>query len=115
MSLGINLSQMTQAEMRKVKIGLANLFKTEVNPIMREFKPRTDDWEDWQAFERASEEMLDFLRFHIVKTLKRDEKNIYSFRKVSPRMQKARAEQREELFAKQGIPRRLLKLKSKLQ
>jgi hypothetical protein len=115
MSIGVNTGQMTQAEMRKVKVGPTDLFKTKVNPIMREFKPRTDDWEDWRAFERAYEEALDFLRLHIVNTLKRDEKKIYSLRKVSPRMQKARAEQREELFAKQGIPRRLVKLKSKLE
>jgi hypothetical protein len=67
---------------------------------MREFKPRTDDWEDWQAFEKAYEEALHFLRLHLVKTLKCDEKKISGFRKVNPRMQKARAEQREEFFAK---------------
>jgi hypothetical protein len=43
MSLGVNMPQMTQVEMREVKIGLMDLFKTEINPIMREFKPRTDD------------------------------------------------------------------------
>jgi hypothetical protein len=43
MSLGVNMPQMTQAEMRKVKIGLANLSKTEVNLILGEFKPKTDD------------------------------------------------------------------------
>jgi hypothetical protein len=46
MSLEVNMPQMTQAEMRKVKVGLADLFKTEINPITREFKTRTDDWED---------------------------------------------------------------------
>jgi hypothetical protein len=46
-SLGVNLPQMTQGKTPKVKIELANLFKTEINHIMREFKLRTDDWEDW--------------------------------------------------------------------
>jgi hypothetical protein len=50
-----------------------------------------------------------------MKTLKHDEKKRYGFRKVNPRMQNAQAEQREELFAKQDIQRRLLKLKSKLK
>jgi hypothetical protein len=45
--------------------------------------------------------------------LKRDEKKMYGFRKVNPRMQKARAEQRQKFCAKQVIERRLLKLKSK--
>jgi hypothetical protein len=52
-SVGVNMPQMTQAEIRKVKIGLTDLFKAEINPIMREFKPRPGDWEEWQAFERA--------------------------------------------------------------
>jgi hypothetical protein len=48
-----------------------------------------------------------------VKTLKRDKKKIYSFKKINRKMQKARAEQMEELFAKQDIQRRLMSLKSK--
>jgi hypothetical protein len=46
MSLGVKMPRMTQAEMGKVKTGLANLFKTEINSIMREFKSRADDWKD---------------------------------------------------------------------
>jgi hypothetical protein len=38
---------MTQAEMWKVKVGPVELFKTEINPIMREFKPRTNDSNEW--------------------------------------------------------------------
>jgi hypothetical protein len=91
---------MTQAAMRKVKIGWADLLKTEINLIVREFKPKINDWENWQMFEGAYEEALHLLRLHVVKTLKRDEKKMYGFRKVNPRMQKARAEQRDELFAK---------------
>jgi hypothetical protein len=43
MSLGVNMPPMTQAEMRKANVGLAGLFETEINFIMKEFKPRTDD------------------------------------------------------------------------
>jgi hypothetical protein len=78
---------------------------------MREFARRTDDWKDWQAFEIAYEDALHLLHLHVVKTFKPDEHKIYGFRKVNARMQKAQAEQREELFAKQDIQRRLLKLK----
>jgi hypothetical protein len=46
MSPRANMPQITQAEMRKVKVGLADLFKTEINSIIREFKPRIDDGED---------------------------------------------------------------------
>jgi hypothetical protein len=43
MSLGVNMLQRTQAEMRKVKVRLADLFKTEINLMKREFTSRTDD------------------------------------------------------------------------
>jgi hypothetical protein len=92
MSLGVNMPQMSQAKMRKVKLGLADLFKTEISSIMREFKLRINDWEHWQVFEGAYEEALHLLRLHVVKTLKSDEKKIHDFRKVNPRMQKTRAE-----------------------
>jgi hypothetical protein len=106
---------MTQGEMGNLKVGLADLFKTEINLIMRESKPRTGDWEDWQALEGAYEEALHLFVLHVVKILKRDEKKIYGFRQINSRIQKARAEQREEFFTKQDIQKRLLKLKSKLE
>jgi hypothetical protein len=88
MSLGVDMPQLTQAEMSNVKTGLADFFRTEINLIIGEFKPRTSDWENPQAFEGAYQEALPLLRFHIVKTLKRDAKKICSFRKVNSRMQK---------------------------
>jgi hypothetical protein len=115
MSLGVNMPQMTQTEMRKVKVGLADVFKTEINPIMGEVIPRTDDREECQVFEGPYEEALHLLHLHIVNTLRRLETKMYCFKKVNPRIQKVRGERREELFAKQDIQRRLLKLKSKLE
>jgi hypothetical protein len=107
------MPQTIQAEMRKIKVGMVDLFKTEINPITREFKSKAYDWEDWQAFEGAYEEAWHLLRVLVMNILKRDEKKMYDFRKISPRMQKAQSEQREELFTKQDIQKRLLKLKSK--
>jgi hypothetical protein len=43
MSLEVSMPQMTQEEMLKIKVRLADLFKTEINLIMREFKSRTVD------------------------------------------------------------------------
>jgi hypothetical protein len=50
--LGVHMPRMAQAEMQKAKIRLADLLKTKVNPLMRDLKPRIDDWEDWQVFEK---------------------------------------------------------------
>jgi hypothetical protein len=44
---GVNIPEMSQAEMRKVKKGLVNLFKVEINPMTEEFEARSDDYEDW--------------------------------------------------------------------
>jgi hypothetical protein len=38
---------MSQAEMRKVRKGLTDLFKTMANPLMKEFQPKEDDCEGW--------------------------------------------------------------------
>jgi hypothetical protein len=115
MSLGGNMPQITQAEMQKVKIWRADLSKTGINLIMRELKPRTDDWEDWHAFKGICEEALHFLCLHVVTTLKRDEKKMCGFRKVNLRLQETRSEQREKFFATKDIQRRLLKVKSELK
>jgi hypothetical protein len=29
-----------------------------INPMMKDFQPQADDWEDWQAFEGAYEEVM---------------------------------------------------------
>jgi hypothetical protein len=67
------------------------------------------------VFESAYEKALSFLCLHVMKNLNRDEKKMYDFRKVNPRMQKTRAKQREKIFAKQDIQKRLLKMKSELE
>jgi hypothetical protein len=47
---------MSHVEMRKVRKGLVHLFKTETKARMNEFKPRSNDWEEWMVFEGACEE-----------------------------------------------------------
>jgi hypothetical protein len=66
-------------------------------------------------FKRAYEEALHLLCLYVAKILKCDEKKMYGLMKVNSRMQKARAEQREKLFAKHDIQRKLMNLKSKLE
>jgi hypothetical protein len=48
--LGVTLPQLTRTEMGKVEVGLMDLFKTEVNPTTREFKPKADDSDDWECW-----------------------------------------------------------------
>jgi hypothetical protein len=44
---------MSQGETQRVKKGLGHLFKAETNPMMKEFKPRSDDWNDWLILQEA--------------------------------------------------------------
>jgi hypothetical protein len=99
--------------MRKVREGLADFFKM-INLLMKEFQPKEGDWGDWQAFEGASEEATYLLCRHIMKALKCTPETMSGQRRVNPLIQKARAEQGDEIFAKQEIPRRLMKVKAML-
>jgi hypothetical protein len=112
---GVNIPQMSQAEMRKVRERLINLFKKEINPMMKEFQSKEDYWDNWQAFERVYEEAMDFLRLHIMKVLKLKSETMYGQRRINPQIQKARAKQSEILFTRQEIQRRLVKVKSMLE
>jgi hypothetical protein len=78
-------------------------FQDRHNSCHARIQAKIDDWENWQAFKGAYEETMQVLRRSIVTTLKRDEKKMYGFGSDNPRMQKIRAEQREERFAKKGI------------
>jgi hypothetical protein len=98
-----------------VRDGLANLFKTMINPLIKEFQPKEDNWEGWQAFEGAFEEAMHLLPLHIMKVLNRKPETIYGQRRINPLIQNARAEQSEAIFMKQEIQRRLGKVKSVLE
>jgi hypothetical protein len=63
---GVNICQMSQLEMRKVREGLVELFRKVINPMMKEFQPRAKDCDDWLAFEGAYEEAIHLLRLHII-------------------------------------------------
>jgi hypothetical protein len=102
-------------EMRKVRDGLMELFRTVINPMMKEFQPEEGVWDDWLAFEGAYEEAMHLLRLHIIKALKRNPATLSGDRRINPVAQKALAEQSEKLFAQQDMRRRLAKLKSMLE
>jgi hypothetical protein len=105
---GVNIPDMSQAELRKAREGSVDLFKAIINPMTKEFQPKEDDWDDWEAFEGPSEEVMYF----IMKALRRKPETMYGQMKINPQIQKPRAEQSEILFTKEEIQRRLVKVKS---
>jgi hypothetical protein len=106
-----NIPLMSQAEIRRVKKGLMDPFKVEINPMMEEFEPRSDDHEYWLIFEEGYEKALDLIRLHIMRALKRDEKQLYGQKRINAKIQEARAKKSEELFMTQNIEARLMRLK----
>jgi hypothetical protein len=54
----VNIPQLNADQMRRVKEGLSDLFKGELNPILKEMMPRSDEHEEWVGFEGAYEECM---------------------------------------------------------
>jgi hypothetical protein len=80
---GVNIPQLSQAEMRKIREGLVELFMTIINPMLKELQPEDDDYNDWLAFEVAYKETMHILRLDILKSLKRDPKTLYGERRIN--------------------------------
>jgi hypothetical protein len=58
--------------MWRVKVGLSDLFRGELNPIMEQMMPRTEEHEELIGFEGAYEECMHRIREHILLVIGRD-------------------------------------------
>jgi hypothetical protein len=112
---GVNIPQINKAEMKKIRERLIDLFKNDLNPLLKEFQPEPDNFDEWQAFEGAYEECLHLIRRHIMKALDRDEKRLYGTRKMNAKVLAALARRQDETYKVQEIQRSLRKLKEKLE
>jgi hypothetical protein len=45
MERGVNIPRLNKEQMRKIKTGLEDLFKHEINPPMTELQPDPGDWD----------------------------------------------------------------------
>jgi hypothetical protein len=84
--------------MRKIKTGLEDLFKCDINPLMTKFQPDLGDWDGWCAFEGAYEESMHKIRIHIFQALNRDTRKLYGVQQVNAQLQAAREQRTEQVI-----------------
>jgi hypothetical protein len=80
----VNIPQLNNEQIRKVKHGLKDLFANEINPLLAKFKPKNREWEEWQAFEGAYEEAMHRLREHVITALGRHPQRLYGEKRINP-------------------------------
>jgi hypothetical protein len=105
---GVNIPQLNDWQLRKVKVCLSERVQSELNPRIERMLPRT---EEWVAFEGAYDESMHQIREHIIRAIGRDPTRIYGRGKLNPRIQKAMEESAEMVFELQKVRRDLTKLK----
>jgi uncharacterized protein involved in cysteine biosynthesis len=68
----VNIPQLNKEQMRHIKVGLSELFKNEINPMITNLIPETGDWNGWLAFEGADEESMHRIGQHIIQAIGRN-------------------------------------------
>ena len=82
-----HLPKLDREKRKLISVGLSDLFKSEIIPLINNFKPEVfndvemDEDIKWMAFEGAFEESLHRIRKHIAIKLNLDPSRIYSIRK----------------------------------
>jgi hypothetical protein len=73
----VYIPQQNADQMKGAKQGLSDLVKGELNPISEEVMSGTDEYDEWVAFEGASEESMHRIREHILLAIGRDSNRVH--------------------------------------
>jgi hypothetical protein len=101
--------------MRKIKTGLEDLLKYDIDPVMTELQPNPGHWHAWCAFDGADEKSMHKIRIHILQALNRDTRKLYGVQQMNARLQAAREQRTEQVINHQLIRRTLTKMKNILE
>jgi hypothetical protein len=98
-SHGVNIPQLNAEQTRKVKQGLSDLFKGELNPILEQMMPRSEEHEEWIGFEGAYEDCMHRIRERILLAIGRDSSRLCGERRVNRKYKLQQRNQQRQLPA----------------
>jgi hypothetical protein len=111
----VNIPRLNKEQMRKIKMGLEDLVKYEISPLITDLQPDPGDWDGWCEFEGAYEEAMYRIRIHILQALNRDTRRLYGVQQVNGRFQAAGEQSTEQVINHQLIRRTPSKKKNTLE
>jgi hypothetical protein len=112
---GVNIPPLTRKDKNKLMNPLKELLKIEINPLLEQMMPSSEDWESWLTFEGIYEDALDKIRKIIVTIKGRNIQRLYGTRVLNPKLQQAREQISESLEKRQSVQSQLRKVKFFLQ
>jgi hypothetical protein len=107
----VNIPQLNAYQMCRVKAGLSDSFRGELNPVLEEMMPRTDEHGEWAGFEGTYEQCKHRIREHILLAIGRNLNCRYGERRLNPKLQAAAEQSAETLIGIRQVRRDLKKLK----
>jgi hypothetical protein len=100
--------------MRRAKIGVKDLFKSEINPMTQKMRPEKDDWDGWFAFEGVDEASMHRVREHIIRAIGRNPQRLHGEKRLNSKLQAPTEEAAEAPIGIQTIRSSLKILKDSL-